>query len=340
VKHLNKYILKNLSENFFSIFIPLFVIASVIFLIRVSSITSIIKISLFEMLKLYFFIIPDLLFYTLPLSFFIGGIVTFNKLSFNSEMIVFFSLGIAPHRILLILFKLGFLLTIFLLFISIVMIPHTKQMYKEFVKYKQQETVLNIKATEFGQSFGTWSLFIGSIEQIQKRKIYKNIALYNKINGEKFIVAKKATIKTSKGIVKLYLQNGSILLLNQGKISKLFFDKMKIHDLTTINNFKYRNTIDYFKYSLKNKKRKKKLVANLTLSFFPFVSTLLILVLGIQNTRYGRSLVILFLGIGIVSYYVSTFILSKYLGFATLLFVPIWFLITYIIYFLKIKIRY
>jgi len=166
------------------------------------------------------------------------------------------------------------------------------------------------------------------------------IALYNKINGEKFIVAKKATIKTSKGIVKLYLQNGSILLLNQGKISKLFFDKMKIHDLTTINNFKYRNTIDYFKYSLKNKKRKKKLVANLTLSFFPFVSTLLILVLGIQNTRYGRSLVILFLGIGIVSYYVSTFILSKYLGFATLLFVPIWFLITYIIYFLKIKIRY
>ena len=139
MNHLNKYILKNLSENFFSIFIPLFVIASVIFLIRVSTITSIIRISLFEMFKLYLFIIPDLLFYTLPLSFFIGGVVTFNKLSFNSEMVVFFSLGIPPHRILLILLKVGFLITTLLLFISLVMIPHTKQMYKEFVKYKQQE---------------------------------------------------------------------------------------------------------------------------------------------------------------------------------------------------------
>ena len=128
MKHLNRYILKNLSENFFSIFIPLFVIASVIFLIRVATITSIIQISIFEMFKLYLFIIPDLLFYTLPLSFFIGGVITFNKFSFNSEMIVFFSLGIAPHRIVLILFKLGILITILLLFISLIIIPHTKQM--------------------------------------------------------------------------------------------------------------------------------------------------------------------------------------------------------------------
>jgi lipopolysaccharide export system permease protein len=340
VYHLNKYILKNLSENFFSIFIPLFVIASVIFLIRVSTITSIIQISLFEMFKLYLFIIPDLLFYTLPLSFFIGGVVTFNKLSFNSEMIVFFSLGIPPHRILLILLKVGFLITTLLLFISLVMIPHTKQMYKEFVKYKQQEAVLNIKATEFGQSFGSWSLFIGSIEKIGKKKIYNNIALYNQLHGEKFIVAKKATIKTSKGIVKLYLKNGSIFLIDNNKISKLFFDRMKIHDLTTINNFKYRNTVDYFKYSLKNKKRKKKLVSSITLSFFPLVSTLLILVLGIQNSRYGRGLVNVFLGLGILSYYVSAFVLSKQLGFLTLFFISIWFLITYIIYYLKIKIRY
>jgi lipopolysaccharide export system permease protein len=340
VNHLNKYILKNLSENFFSIFIPLFVIASVIFLIRVSTITSIIQISLFEMFKLYLFIIPDLLFYTLPLSFFIGGVVTFNKLSFNSEMVVFFSLGIPPHRILLILLKVGFLITTLLLFISLVMIPHTKQMYKEFVKYKQQEAVLNIKATEFGQSFGSWSLFIGSIEKIGKKKIYNNIALYNQLHGEKFIVANKATIKTSKGIVKLYLKNGSIFLIDNNKISKLFFDKMKIHDLTTINNFQYRNTIDYFKYSLKNKKRKKKLVSSITLSFFPLVSTLLILVLGIQNSRYGRGLVNVFLGLGILSYYVSAFVLSKQLGFLTLFFIPIWFLITYIIYYLKIKIRY
>jgi len=342
MKQLNNYILKNLSINFFSIFLPLFVIASVVFLIRVSSITSVIEINIFEMFKLYLFILPDLLFYTLPLSFFIGGVLTFSKLSFNSEMVVIFSLGVPPKFLLNILLKLATLLSLFLLFDSMVMIPHTKQMYKEFVKYKQQEAVLNIKATEFGQEFGSWSLFIESITENGKNKLYNNIALFHKKHDEeeKFIVAEKAVIKTSNGIVKLYLQNGSIFSYKKDKITKIFFQKMKINDLTTINDFYYKSTFEYFLYSLTNEKRRIKLIANIILSMLPLMSIFLIISIGVQNNRYGKSITNLFIGLSIISYYFLTFYFSKSIDFQAFLLIPIWFLFSYIIYYYRILLRY
>jgi lipopolysaccharide export system permease protein len=328
--------------SFFSIFLPLFVIASVVFLIRVSTITSIIEVNLFEMFKLYLFIIPDLLFYTLPLSFFIGGVVAFNRLSFDSEMVVIFSLGIAPSVLLKILFKISIFITILLIFISIVMIPHTKQMYKEFVKYKQQEAVLNIKATEFGQEFGDWSIFIESIEEFKNEKVYKNVALFYK-NGdieERFIVSNRAYIKNSNGVVQLYLYNGSLFTYKRNKIRKIFFKEMKINDLTSINNFKYLTTLEYLQYSLENDKRREKLISALILATFPLLSIFLILSIGIQNMRYGKSLINILIGITILIFYMSAFALSKKIDFYAFAFIPLWFIFTYIIYNRKISSQY
>ena len=339
--HLNNYILKNLSQSFFSIFMPLFVIASVVFLIRVSSITSVIEINIYEMFKLYLFILPDLLFYTMPLSFFIGGVITFNKLSFNSEMVVIFSLGVSPAYLLKILGKIAIFFSIFLLFDSMIMIPHTKQMYKEFVRYKQQEAVLNIKATEFGQKFGEWSIFIESISENEKEKLYNNIALFYKNSSEeKFIIAKNALIKTSNGMVKLYLQNGSIFSYNKEKITKVFFKKMKLNDVTTINNFQYKNSWEYFLYSLENKKRRLKLISNIILSLLPIMSVFLILSIGIQNMRYGKSITNLFIALSILTYYVATFYFSKSIGFGAFLIIPIWFFGSWQIYKYRIHLRY
>lgn len=341
MNRLNNYIARNLSVNFFSIFLPLFVIASVIFLIRVSTITSIIEINLFEMFKLYLFIIPDLLFYTLPLSFFIGSVLTFNKLSFESEMVVIFSLGVSPKFLLWMLFKISLFLSIFLLFTSMVMIPHTKQMYKEFVKYKQQEAVLNIKATEFGQEFGNWSIFIEKVNDRYREKIYENVALFYKgSKEEKFIVADKAYIKSGGGLVQLLLNNGSVFSYSRDKITKIYFEKMKLNDLTSINNFKYRDTIQYFKYSLKNDKKRVKLIANIILSTFPLMGIFLILSIGIQNMRYGKGMINIFMGLSIIIFYSLAFSLSKEIEFNALYILPIWFVITYLIYRVRVSSRY
>ena len=222
----NKYILKNLGINIFSIFVPLFVIASIVFLIRVSSITSIIEISTFEIFKLYLFILPDLFFYTIPLSFFIGAVSTFHKLSSDSEMVVFFALGISPAKFLRILIPIGLILSFLLIFITIVMVPHTKQMYKDFTKWKQQEAVFNIRATEFGQEFGDWSVFIESIKEEKNKKSYNNISLFYKNEvEERFIVAESANISNQEGVIRLSLNYGSLFHISRKKFLKYIFAK-------------------------------------------------------------------------------------------------------------------
>jgi len=91
---LKSYILSNFSLLFFSIFMPLFSIASVVFIIKVATMTAVIQLSIIEMLKLYVFILPDLLFYTLPITFFVAATMSLHKLSSDNEMTVVFALGI------------------------------------------------------------------------------------------------------------------------------------------------------------------------------------------------------------------------------------------------------
>ena len=73
---LQKYIIHNLSILFLSIFLPLFAIASVIFLIKLATYTAVIQLSIWEMSKLYFFVLPEVLFFTLPISFFTAAATT------------------------------------------------------------------------------------------------------------------------------------------------------------------------------------------------------------------------------------------------------------------------
>ena len=97
---LRDYIIKNISILFFSIFAPLFVIASVIILIKLATYTAVIQLDISEMIKLYLFLLPEILFYTLPITFFIASAITLFRLSNDNELIVVFSLGIAPKFIL------------------------------------------------------------------------------------------------------------------------------------------------------------------------------------------------------------------------------------------------
>ncbi|MCK4974507.1 MAG: LptF/LptG family permease, partial [Sulfurimonas sp.] len=88
---LQKYIKESLWVIFISIFLPLFSIASVVFLIKLATYTAVIQLSLWEMAKLFFFIVPELLFYTLPISFFVAATLTLFKLSNDNEIVVLFA---------------------------------------------------------------------------------------------------------------------------------------------------------------------------------------------------------------------------------------------------------
>ena len=100
MKLLKKYLLIKYSETFFPIFLTLFTITSIIFLVKIASLTSVIQINFFELLELFSYSAPKILFYTLPISVFVSLVLTLSKLSSEYELIVITSFGLNPIKIL------------------------------------------------------------------------------------------------------------------------------------------------------------------------------------------------------------------------------------------------
>ena len=90
---LKQYLYSQLAITFFPIFLGLFFITSIIFLVKIASLTSIITINFIELFTLYAYVIPQIIFYTMPISFFISLVITLSKLASEYELTVITSFG-------------------------------------------------------------------------------------------------------------------------------------------------------------------------------------------------------------------------------------------------------
>ena len=328
---LQKYIINNLSILFLSIFIPLFAIASVVFLIKLATYTAVIQLSIWEMIKLYIFIIPELLFYTLPITFLVSATLTLFKLSSDNEIVVLFSLGIHPKFIIKTLFKPALLLSILLAFNFFIIFPHSKVLSKNFIKYKKSEAKFNLSASEYGHSFGDWLLYIGSNNP---DGTYGDIFLYNKKNEEEVLIsAKKAQVINEKGLLRLKLTTGEGYSYSNKKFSQIDFETMFINNSMKTNLTKYYTPIQYWKSDKDKKYKIKKFTTNLLLSLFPLLSLFLIASIGIVHARHQKARIYLYLFATITLYYGSVIGLEKSISFYTIpVVITIFFSTTYYIY--------
>ena len=78
---LKQYLFSQLAITFFPIFLGLFFITSVVFVVKIASLTSIITIDFFELFTLFAYVVPQILFYTMPVSFFLSLVITLAKLA-------------------------------------------------------------------------------------------------------------------------------------------------------------------------------------------------------------------------------------------------------------------
>lgn len=326
-----KYILDNLSSLFLSIFLPLFAIASVIFLIKLATYTAIIHLSIWEMTKLYFFILPELLFYTLPVTFFIAAALSLHKLSNENEIIVLFSLGIHPKFILQTLFKPALLLSIILAFDFFVLFPHATVLSSNFVSYKKSEAKFNLSASEFGHSFGSWLLYIGKDNPDGS---YENVFLFNKDQKEEVLIsAKKAEVLNDAGILRLKLSSGEGYSYSKEKFSQINFETMYINDTMSTSLTAYRTPLEYWKSDDRKESKRQMMITDVLLSAFPVVSLFLVLSLGIVHVRHQKSNIYLYLFVSIILYYGATMGLQKTFGYYTIPIVLLsWVAATYAIY--------
>jgi len=316
MKQLQKYLINNLSVLFFSIFMPLFAIASVIFMIKLATYTAIIQLSIVEMLKLYMFILPDLLFYTMPISFFVASALSLYKLSNDNEMIILFSLGIHPSKILKILLKPAMLLSLLLFTISFVIIPHTTILSKNFIQNKKSEAKFNLSASEYGHKFGKWLLYVG---KDNNKKSYSDVFLFKKDKDEEIIIiSKKAEILNSSNILQMKLTNGQAYTYSKEKFSQLDFKTMFINDSLSNNLIKYETPLQYWFSDIDKEKKKKWIIIYSILCLFPICIVFLSLVFGIVHTRHQKSYIYLYLFLTTIIYYGLTIGLYKNLGYLTI----------------------
>jgi len=241
-----------------------------------------------ELGTLYIYLLPRTLIYTLPITFFIALCITLFNLSKENETIVLFTLGYNPKYIARFFMSIASLLSLILILDIFVLIPISKQLNSNFIEYKKAEAKFNIKASEFGQKFSDWFVYIDSIDD---KKVYTGVTLYQtpqKKENEKLILAKNAIIDNSKGILKLNLDQGKIFEFSPLEIEQINFERMHINVQPKTAIGKLETITQYWSGVFTDPRRAYDLSFFLLIALFPIASTLIAISIGIVTYRYNR----------------------------------------------------
>ncbi|MGP2657471.1 LptF/LptG family permease [Malaciobacter sp. WC5094] len=336
---LKQYLYSQLAITFFPIFFGLYFITSVVFLVKIASLTSIITINFFELFTLYTYVVPQIVFYTVPISFFISLVITLSKLASEYELTVITSFGLNPLKVMRVFAPLTILLSISLIVVSIGLIPKTKFLTKQFLDVKKKEANFNIKASEFGQKFGDWLIYI----QNKDDKTYEQIKLFKTQNEkDQFIISQSAVLKNDKGDLSFKLDNGKAFFIDEKEINQVNFESMLINDSIANSRMgQFTTTYDYWKVKIKKGEDIDDFTFFILTSIFPTISLFLVIAFGYFNPRYEKNKAVMYSLIAVVIYYVIAKLLGKELELHSLYILPlIWLVGTYYIYSKTVKKEY
>lgn len=333
---LRHYLYTQLGVTFFPIFLGLYFITSIIFLVRIASWTSIIQINFAELSLLYLYMVPSILFYTLPITFFVALVITLAKLSSEYELIVITSFGLKPIDILKIFFPITLILSFIMLVVSIALIPKSEYLIDDFYYIKKKEANFNIKASEFGQKFGDWLIYISE----KQENLFSNVTLFKtQKNIDQFIVSDTAQLDNQKGNLTFKLFEGKSFHLDNDTLNQIDYKVMSINDTAKGKSAEvFVNAKDYWQKRFETNDDKDKFTFNILTSIFPLISLFLVLAYGYFNPRYEKNRAVMYAVIFTVLYYILGDFLSKKVTFNALYIIPfVWTILTYYLYNRRVK---
>ncbi len=333
------YLLRSFSGIFFSIFLPIIVIGSLILFVRIAKLTEVTQMSAGEMLLMYGYSLPTILFYTLPVTFFAALVLTLNKLSNDFESVVLFSFGISPAKLVNFFYPLVILLVALLMLLSLGLIPITKQLTKSFIAYKSMHAVLNIEASQFGQKFGEWLVFLESKDK--ESNTLHNIVLYNsKPSQEQILIADMGRFINENGVLGLMLSNGRAYSIQKEKVNQIDYKVMKIYDTTQYKPFTYQNLKEYWSLALKDKKRLKDMVIFIAISLFPIATLYIAFAYGILHPRYQKNYGYIAILVATALYYGIVSAIAKTSAFGSALFVVLFMAVGVVLFYKRVQRRF
>jgi lipopolysaccharide export system permease protein len=288
------YISANFLKSFLTIFLPFFLIISLVYLVKISGLTAKIQITFLELLKLYAYSVPDIIFYTLPISFIAALANVLIRLSQDNELIALYALGLNAKKILRKLLLLALLFSILLGAISFLAMPLSKQLYKSFKNEKKAEAKLNIVAGELGQKFGEYYIYVKG----KKDNLYQDMVIYNRTdrNNEQFFAAKTGKLNNKEHITSLLLNDGYGYTYTEHKLQQAKYDTLEVYDSNKKKAYHFEDIVAHWSKAKTDKKIMHRVLFFVFISFIPLLSLYLVASFTMINPRYqsNRSFLIIF----------------------------------------------
>jgi len=280
------YITTHFTKSFLTIFLPFFLIISLVYLVKISALTAQIKLTFVELLTLFSYSVPDIVFYTLPLSFIAALANVLIKLSTDNELIALYALGLNANRILRSLFLISLLFSILLLTISFLAMPMSKQLYKSFKEEKRTEAKLNIVPGKLGQKFGDYYVYVK--EKNEADDSFKNLIIYNRtdMNNEQFFAAKHGKLNKYNGHTSLLLKEGYGYTYTEKSLQQAQYETLEAFDTTRQRHFHFEDIVAYWNRAIHDKKIMHRLLFFFFVSLIPLLSVYLVAAFTMINPRY------------------------------------------------------
>lgn len=330
------YLFRSISQIFFPFFLVLFFISSVVLLINLANITLVVKMDFIDLLLVFLYLMPGTIFFIIPITFFAACVLGLSRLSYDYELLVFFSLGISPKKILHFFLPISLIVSAVLLVFSLALIPLSKSAYSDFLAEKRTKIDVNIRAGDFGQKLGDWLVYIDRVDG----NIYEELVLFSgtDLGQESFVVAQKGKVENDKGVFKLSLENGDAYFAKDDSIKKVHFKQMAIQSEAKKTNLSSYNLIAYWKRAFGDShSQARRLSQAILTSLFPIASVFLILLFGIANPRFHRNFSYLYILGAVVVYFLAVHILGENAPLLGILILPpIWVIGSYYFYRKKI----
>lgn len=278
------------------------------------------------------------MFFIIPITFFTSCVLAISRLSYDYEMLVFFSLGVKPSELVKTFLPLTLIVTLTSLVFSLGAVPISKRAFENFIEQKKVDVDINIKAGEFGQKIGDWLVYVESA----KDRIYQNLVLFSSkgLGFENFISADKGSVSNNGGVFSLALRNGESYMAQESEFRKVVFEEMNIRTQVGEAPLSGYDLIEYWKSAFDGESgsKQRKFAKAVLVSIFPLLSIFLIPLIGIANPRYHKNFSSFYVLISIVLFYVCVHIFVDHKAFLALAVIPpVWFVSTYLLYRIKIK---
>jgi len=289
------FISLNFTKAFLTIFLPFFLIFTLIYLVKISALTSQIQITIGELLTLYSYSIPDIIFYTLPISFVTALANVLLKLSQSNELIALYALGLKANKVLKSLLILGILFSILLASISFLAMPLSKQLYKEFRNSKKSEAKLNIVAGKLGQKFGNYYIYVKE----NRGDKFHDIVIYNRTNEneEQFFSSKSGNLNKTNGVTSLLLNDGYGYTYTEEKLQQSQYKSLEVYDAQQNKPYEFEDIVAHWSKAKTDIKMLHRALFFIFVSLIPLLSVYLIAAYSMINPRYqaNRSFLIIFI---------------------------------------------